>query len=351
MRTDDKFIIDVSIALEPFFNEIDWELMEKKFDLTGSIGMYNNHNVYYYEESMERIVNNSFNLNSKKSIEMLEYLCYKYNIDFDFTDIKDYINLEEKNIGIEFPKNDFQHFRVFISYSSKDYEEANRIYNIFKNADIHCFLASQEIKLGENWDEKIFEELIKADIFIFLLSESYKKSFWCNQESSIGYLKREIDNSLIIPLLTDDTVPYGIFYSVQGINSKKIKNLQDLSKFIDSGSVSFNNALNLEHEHKLKEIDDLIEELCNVTNYYDSNKIFDKIKFIKLDLYQVKNIFDYAILNNQISGSFGFNSFLKKYYPKYQNELDSKRYVKIKLWYKQCFEDYGINNVLRIKHE
>ena len=29
---------------------------------------------------------------------------------------------------------------------------------------MHCFLASEEIKLGENWNERIFEELIKADV-------------------------------------------------------------------------------------------------------------------------------------------------------------------------------------------
>ena len=319
MRFDDKFIADISIALEPFFDEIDWEFLEKKFDLTGSIGKYNNHNIYYYQESVERIIDNSFNLNSKKCIEMLEYICYRYNINFDFEDIRNYIDLEEKDIGIEFPKSDFQHFRVFISYSSEDYEEAIRIYNIFKNANMHCFLASEEIKLGENWNERIFEELIKADVFIFLLSESYKKSFWCNQEASIGFLKRELNNSFVIPLLTDNIMPYGIFYSVQG---------------------TLDNALNLEYENKLKEIDDLIEKLCDVTNYYDANEIFDKIKFIKLELYQVKKIFDYAMLNNQISGSFGFNSFLKKYYLKYQNKLDSKSYDKIKLWYKQCFEDY-----------
>ena len=46
------------------------------------------------------------------------------------------------------------------------------------------------------------------------------------------------------------------------------------------------------------------------------------------------------MLNNQISGSFGFNPFLKKYYLKYQNELDSKKYTRIKLWYEQFFEDY-----------
>lgn len=220
MRFDDKFIADISITLEPFFDEIDWEFLEKKFDLTGSIGKYNNHNIYYYQESVERIIDNSFNLNSKKCIEMLEYICYKYNINFDFEDIRNYIDLEEKDIGIEFPKSDFQHFRVFISYSSEDYEEAIRIYNIFKNANMHCFLASEEIKLGENWNERIFEELIKADVFIFLLSESYKKSFWCNQEASIGFLKRELNNSLVIPLLTDNIMPYGIFYSVQGTNSK-----------------------------------------------------------------------------------------------------------------------------------
>lgn len=30
MRFDDEFIADISIAIDPFFDEIDWEFLEKK---------------------------------------------------------------------------------------------------------------------------------------------------------------------------------------------------------------------------------------------------------------------------------------------------------------------------------
>ena len=56
MRFDDKFIADISITLEPFFDEIDWEFLEKKFDLTGSIGKYNNHNIYFIKNLWKELL-------------------------------------------------------------------------------------------------------------------------------------------------------------------------------------------------------------------------------------------------------------------------------------------------------
>lgn len=339
MKIEDKFIADLSNELDFLIDEIDWEFMENKYDLKGCLGDYGDDGIFYHFGSLEWIINNSFNYNPKKCIEMFEYICYKYKNDFDFSEVKNYINLEEKEINFEFKEMDFQNLRVFISYSSNDFEEANRIYNIFKNTNINCFLASKEIKLGENWDERIFEELINADIFIFLLSESYKESFWCNQESSIAYLKRELHNSVIIPLLTDSVYPYGIFYKIQGISSNQINTIHDFSQFINQDAISFESAINFEHQNKLKEIDEFIDELSDVTNFHDSNKIFDKLKFLKLEFYQVKKVFDYALLNDQVSGSFGFDYFLRKYYGKYAEELDSKRYNKIKSWYEQILEN------------
>lgn len=339
MKIEDKFIADISNKIDYLMDEIDWEFMENKFNLEKCIGWYDDDGMFIHFKSLELIIDNSFNYNPKNCVQMFEYICYKYKIDFDFSEIKSYINLDEKEINFEFKETDFKNLRVFISYSSNESKEANRIYNIFKNANIYCFLASEEIKLGENWDDRIFEELINADIFIFLLSENYKKSFWCNQESSIAYLKRELNNSVIIPLLTDTVCPYGIFYKIQGISSNQINAINDFSKFIDLDAISFENAINVEYQNKLNKLDELIEELNDVTNFYDSNEIFNKLKFSKLELYQVKNVFDYALLNDQVSGSFGFHSFLKKYYKKYGEELDSKRYNKIKSWYKQMMEN------------
>lgn len=248
MDNVDKFIADISNTIDYLIDNIQWDFYEKKFNLEGSLGYHNHDGTFYHHNSIDWIINNAFNKNPKNCISMLEYICYKNSITFDFSDIKNEIDMSENEVDFEFPKRNLKNLRVFISYSSEDLIEAERIYNIFKDSEIHCFLASKEIKLGENWDERIFEELINADIFIFLLSEDYKNSFWCNQESSIGYLKREFSNSIVIPLLMDTVTPYGIFYKIQGINSKNIKEIKDFSKFINSNSISFDNAIELEYK-------------------------------------------------------------------------------------------------------
>lgn len=69
------------------------------------------------------------------------------------------------------------------------------------------------------------------------------------------------------------------------------------------------------------------EDLKDVTNFDSSNEIFKRIKFKNLEIYQVDKIFEYALLNNQILGSWGFESFSKKYIKKYGNELNCD-YVK-----------------------
>ena len=298
----DKFIIDISSKLEDFIDDIDWDYLNEKFDLNDFWGYYDEfYEDFFRYDSTERIINNAISINPEKCIKMLEYICYKYSIDFNFSFIKDEIMLHNKESNIEFPKKDSQNLRVFISYSNNDIDEANRIYAIFKKNDIHCFLASEEIKLGENWDDRIFEELIKSDMFIFLVSENYKNSFWCNQE----------------------------VYKIQGISSNLINDIDDFARFIDNNAVSFDNAVKLNYENKLKEMDEVIDELKNVNSFDESNDIFNKIVFHGLELYQIEKIFDYSLLNNQIWGSWEFHSFVKKCFRKYDDKIDLKKYDKI----------------------
>ena len=326
----DKFIIDISSKLEDFIDDIDWDYLNEKFDLNDFWGYYDEfYEDFFRYDSTERIINNAISINPEKCIKMLEYICYKYSIDFNFSFIKDEIMLHNKESNIEFPKKDSKNLNVFISYSNNDIDEANRIYAIFKKNDIHCFLASEEIKLGENWDDRIFEELIKSDMFIFLVSENYKNSFWCNQEASIGYLKRECSDAFVIPLLIDNVNPYGIFYKIQGISSNLINDIDDFARFIDNNAVSFDNAVKLNYENKLKEMDEVIDELKNVNSFDESNDIFNKIVFHGLELYQIEKIFDYSLLNNQIWGSWEFHSFVKKCFRKYDDKIDLKKYDKI----------------------
>lgn len=320
-----KFIIDISNQIEPFFYDINWKFFEEKFDLEN----FSVNNNGEYIDSVDWVITNAFNENPLECIRMTEYICYKYNIEFDFSKILEEINLNNKNNAIEFPQSNIESLRVFISYSSEDFEEANRIYKIFKEADISCFYANEEIKVGEKWNDRIFEELISADIFIFLISENFKKSFWCNQESSIGYLKFELDDSIIIPLLLDNVKPYGILYNIQGKPLKNFRTIEDFAELIDSEAISFESAIEHVNEKKLTELNNEIEKLRHSSSFYESNEILKKLKRKNLNLEQAQKIIDYAILNDQVLRCFEFNNIIKRYLRKFKNELDESSVKKL----------------------
>ncbi len=66
-----------------------------------------------------------------------------------------------------------QNTRVFISYRSQppDSSLAEEFYTALKAAGYQPFMAAKSIRLGENWPQRIDEELEQADYFVLLLSE------------------------------------------------------------------------------------------------------------------------------------------------------------------------------------
>lgn len=61
---------------------------------------------------------------------------------------------------------------IFISYTQKepDYSLAKQFYNALKSSH-KTFFASESIRIGENWPERIQQELAKSDYFLVFLSE------------------------------------------------------------------------------------------------------------------------------------------------------------------------------------
>jgi hypothetical protein len=66
-----------------------------------------------------------------------------------------------------------QSARVFISYRSQDPDKslAEDFYQAIDAAKHQPFMAAKSIRLGENWPQRIDEELEQADYFVLLLSE------------------------------------------------------------------------------------------------------------------------------------------------------------------------------------
>ncbi|MDH3719386.1 MAG: toll/interleukin-1 receptor domain-containing protein [Planctomycetota bacterium] len=104
---------------------------------------------------------------------------------------------------------------VFISYQTRDKLIAAEVQDMLAEHGVTSFLAHEDIEVSIPWQDKILEELGRAEIFICLLSRHYAQSPWCLQESGIACFR----NMHIIPLSLDGSIPEGFISSVQ---SKRI---------------------------------------------------------------------------------------------------------------------------------
>ena len=75
--------------------------------------------------------------------------------------------------------------RAFISYSTDDKKHAGAVKVALDEIKIESFLAHDDLHVSEEWKERILKELKKCDIFVPLLSEAFKRSDWCGQETGI----------------------------------------------------------------------------------------------------------------------------------------------------------------------
>ena len=131
----------------------------------------------------------------------------------DYPGLKDFLNkgvMSSENNGINSAKKSI---KVFISYSTEDKIIAAKIKEILVSFGIKCFMAHDDIEISEEWKLRIINELNEADIFIPLLSNNFKSSDWCSQESGIACYR----NILFIPLTLNKNIqPYGFMNFRQG---------------------------------------------------------------------------------------------------------------------------------------
>jgi hypothetical protein len=102
---------------------------------------------------------------------------------------------------------------AFISYSTKEKQYGAQVKRILVEYGIESFLAHEDLKVSEEWKERILEELLHCDIFIPLLSKAFRESDWAPQE--IGVIAGRQDVA-VIPLSIDGTMPFGFILHLQG---------------------------------------------------------------------------------------------------------------------------------------
>jgi len=115
--------------------------------------------------------------------------------------------------------------KIFLSYSSKDYELAKEIKEVLENCGLNVFLAHTSIEPTKSWEEEICKNLKECDVFIPILTNNFKESNWTSQESGIAFNERKTILSLKI-----DIDPFGFLGQFQALNFN-ISSSYELTKF------------------------------------------------------------------------------------------------------------------------
>jgi TIR domain-containing protein len=103
--------------------------------------------------------------------------------------------------------------RAFISYSTKDKLIGADVKRILGDFGVDSFLAHDDLRVSEEWEERILHELSRCDIFVPLLSKAFRSSDWASQETGIAVTRKTL---LVIPLSVDGTMPFGFISHLQG---------------------------------------------------------------------------------------------------------------------------------------
>lgn len=103
--------------------------------------------------------------------------------------------------------------RIFLSYSSKDKIVAGEIKKTLEEFDLEVFVAHDDISPSEEWEKTILQNLDSTDIFLPLISTSFKLSPWVDQETGIAIAKEKF----IIPISVDETKQYGFLAKYQSL--------------------------------------------------------------------------------------------------------------------------------------
>jgi uncharacterized protein YjbI with pentapeptide repeats len=115
---------------------------------------------------------------------------------------KEYIELFRSRIG-----KPIQFYSAFISYSTKDQEFADRLYADLRQKSIRCWLATEDLKIGDKFRTRINDAIRVHDKLLLVLSETSINSAWVEAEVEAAFEKeRKTGNVVLFPVRLDDAI-------------------------------------------------------------------------------------------------------------------------------------------------
>jgi hypothetical protein len=97
---------------------------------------------------------------------------------------------------------------AFASYDSRDKDEVlNVILGLEKgNPGLQVFFAEKELRSGERWQERLWEEIDRRDILYLFWSQAASESIWVEREWRCAYERRGVDFIDPVPLASPEVV-------------------------------------------------------------------------------------------------------------------------------------------------
>ena len=109
--------------------------------------------------------------------------------------------------------------KIFVSHSHTDKKALGQLKRDLSVLGMDCFLAHDDINIGEHDLERIKKEIADCDIFLIIGNKESKQSDFCNQEigMAIAYKKH------IISTIHKDLAPWGFTERQQAIKYQDIQ--------------------------------------------------------------------------------------------------------------------------------
>ena len=101
-----------------------------------------------------------------------------------------------------------QFYSCFISYSTKDQDFADRLHNDLQAKGVRCWLASEDLKTGDRFRDRIDESIRVHDKLLLVPSEHSVKSPWVRTEVEAAFERehRQDASTVLFPLRLDEAV-------------------------------------------------------------------------------------------------------------------------------------------------
>jgi hypothetical protein len=99
-----------------------------------------------------------------------------------------------------------EYYSCFISYSSKNQDFAEQLYDDLQAKGVRCWFAPEDLRIGDKFRTRIDEAIRYHDKLLLVLSEHSVNSKWVEKEVETAFDKETPDHTVLFPIRLDDAV-------------------------------------------------------------------------------------------------------------------------------------------------